>query len=106
VSQFFYLFGILLGGILCTQLLTRLAFFKDNIKMDSELEFNLEELTAVANCRFSPRSILIAGLITQIIAGIAVAQAPQFELHVFLRFLTAFACVNMFTSGYAICEYP
>lgn len=44
------------------------------------------------------------GMITQIIAGIAVAQAPQFELHVFLRFLTAVACANMFTSGYMICK--
>jgi hypothetical protein len=106
VSQFFYLFGILVGGIVCTQLLIRLAFFKDKLEMDLELGFNLEELTVVATCRFSPRSILIAGMIMQITVGIAVAQAPQFELYVFLRFLTAFACVNMFTSGYVICEYP
>jgi hypothetical protein len=44
------------------------------------------------------------GMITQIIAGVAVAQVPHFELQVSLRFLTAVACANMFTSGYVICK--
>jgi predicted MFS family arabinose efflux permease len=63
----------------------------------------MEKLT-LETCRFSPRRILLVGMITQIIAGIAIAEAPQFELHVCLRFLTAVGCANMFTSGYIICK--
>ncbi|XP_069696302.1 organic cation transporter protein-like isoform X2 [Periplaneta americana] len=75
VSQFFYLLGIVVGGVLCTLLLQR----------------------------FSPRRIILSSMFVQVVTGVAASQAPQFELQVCLRFLTAAACANMFTSGYVIC---
>ncbi|XP_068086277.1 organic cation transporter protein isoform X2 [Anabrus simplex] len=75
VSQFFYLLGILLGGVACTKLLQK----------------------------SSPRSLILGGMILQIIAGLGVANSPNFELQVFLRFVTAFSCATMFTAGYVIC---
>lgn len=75
VAQFFYLVGILVGGALCRLFLIR----------------------------FSPRKVLITAMAMQIIAGTSVALAPQFEIQVFLRFLTALSSVTMFTTAYVIC---
>ncbi|GLH05448.1 uncharacterized protein GBIM_11047 [Gryllus bimaculatus] len=72
VSQFFYLLGILVGGAVCTKLLTRVA----------------------------PRRLLLAGMLVQIAAGIGVAFSTFIELQMFLRFLTAAACAHMFTAGW------
>ncbi|XP_047108544.1 organic cation transporter protein-like isoform X1 [Schistocerca piceifrons] len=74
-SQLFYLLGVLFGGIL------------------------FKYLSQV----WSPRLILIGGMIVQIISGVGVAVSPYFTLHCALRFVTALACTQMFTAGYNIC---
>jgi hypothetical protein len=75
VAQFFYLVGVLVGSVLCAQLLTR----------------------------FSPRRILLTATAMQAFIGTTVSLAPQFELQVFLRFLTAVSTANMFIPAYKIC---
>lgn len=74
-SQSFYLQGVLFGGIL------------------------YKYLSQV----WSPRLILIGGMLVQIISGVGVAVSPYFTLHCALRFVTAVACTQMFTAGYTIC---
>ena len=54
--------------------------------------------------RFSPRRVLLTAMAIQATAGTTVALAPQFEIQVFLRFLTALATVIMFTTAYMICR--
>ncbi|XP_055849421.1 solute carrier family 22 member 4 isoform X2 [Episyrphus balteatus] len=71
VTQFFHLFGVLTGGILATHLLKY----------------------------FSPRNVMLFGMITQIICGNLTGHVSSYELHVFFRCLSAVCCCQMYTAG-------
>ncbi|XP_063225678.1 organic cation transporter protein-like isoform X2 [Bacillus rossius redtenbacheri] len=75
VSQLFYLLGMLSGGIVCSAMLSR----------------------------FSPKRILLAGMLVQLVSGVSTAYAPFFELHLALRFTSAIAFVHLISCGYIIC---
>jgi hypothetical protein len=77
VTQFFHLFGVLLGGCIATKL----------------LEF------------ISPRRLMVIGMITQILAGNLTGFAPYYGLHVVFRCLSAICCGQMYTAGGMICKY-
>jgi len=76
VTQFFHLFGVLLGGCIATKL----------------LEF------------ISPRRLMVIGMITQIIAGNLTGFAPYYGMHVVFRCLSAICCGQMYTAGGMICK--
>ncbi|XP_044313019.1 solute carrier family 22 member 3 isoform X2 [Drosophila rhopaloa] len=71
VTQFFHLFGVLTGGILANQLLKY----------------------------FSPRNVMLFGMITQIFCGNLTGHVASYELHVFFRCLSAVCCAQMYTAG-------
>ncbi|KAL9896733.1 organic cation transporter protein isoform 1-T1 [Glossina fuscipes fuscipes] len=71
VTQFFHLFGVLTGGILAIHLLKY----------------------------FSPRNVMLFGMITQIFCGTLTGQVSSYELHVFFRCLSAVCCAQMYTAG-------
>ncbi|TDG46627.1 hypothetical protein AWZ03_006939 [Drosophila navojoa] len=71
VTQFFHLFGVLTGGILANHLLKY----------------------------FSPRSVMLFGMITQIFCGNLTGHVSSYELHVFFRCLSAVCCAQMYTAG-------
>lgn len=71
VTQFFHLFGVLTGGLLANQLLMY----------------------------FSPRNVMLFGMITQIICGNLTGHVASYELHVFFRCLSAVCCCQMYTAG-------
>ncbi|XP_037949804.1 solute carrier family 22 member 3 [Teleopsis dalmanni] len=71
VTQFFHLFGVLTGGILANHLLKY----------------------------FSPRNVMLFGMITQIICGNLTGHVASYELHVFFRCLSAVCCAQMYTAG-------
>ncbi|XP_055923804.1 organic cation transporter-like protein isoform X2 [Eupeodes corollae] len=71
VTQFFHLFGVLTGGLLATHLLKY----------------------------FSPRNVMLFGMITQIICGNLTGHVSSYELHVFFRCLSAVCCCQMYTAG-------
>ncbi|XP_030562508.1 solute carrier family 22 member 3 [Drosophila novamexicana] len=71
VTQFFHLFGVLTGGILANHLLKY----------------------------FSPRSVMLFGMITQIFCGNLTGHVASYELHVFFRCLSAVCCAQMYTAG-------
>ncbi|KAH8307759.1 hypothetical protein KR044_012675, partial [Drosophila immigrans] len=76
VTQFFHLFGVLTGGILANHLLKY----------------------------FSPRSVMLFGMITQIFCGNLTGHVASYELHVFFRCLSAVCCAQMYTAGGMISE--
>ncbi|KAI9579238.1 hypothetical protein GQX74_004710 [Glossina fuscipes] len=67
VTQFFHLFGVLTGGILAIHLLKY----------------------------FSPRNVMLFGMITQIFCGSLTGQVSSYELHVFFRCLSAVCCAQI-----------
>ncbi|XP_005188240.1 organic cation transporter-like protein isoform X2 [Musca domestica] len=71
VTQFFHLFGVLTGGILANHLLKY----------------------------FSPRNVMLFGMITQILCGNLTGHVSSYELHVFFRCLSAVCCAQMYTAG-------
>ncbi|XP_055377585.1 solute carrier family 22 member 3 isoform X2 [Condylostylus longicornis] len=71
VTQFFHLFGVLTGGMLATHLLKH----------------------------FSPKSIMLFGMLTQIFCGNMTGHVVSYELHVFFRCLSAVCCAQMYTAG-------
>ncbi|XP_017046060.2 solute carrier family 22 member 3 isoform X2 [Drosophila ficusphila] len=71
VTQFFHLFGVLTGGILANQLLKY----------------------------FSPRNVMLFGMISQIFCGNLTGHVASYELHVFFRCLSAVCCAQMYTAG-------
>ncbi|KAH8294817.1 hypothetical protein KR018_003379 [Drosophila ironensis] len=71
VTQFFHLFGVLTGGILANQLLKY----------------------------FSPRNVMLFGMITQIFCGNITGHVASYQLHVFFRCLSAVCCAQMYTAG-------
>ncbi|XP_075145197.1 organic cation transporter protein isoform X2 [Haematobia irritans] len=71
VTQFFHLFGVLTGGILANHLLKY----------------------------FSPRNVMLFGMITQIFCGNLTGHVASYELHVFFRCLSAVCCAQMYTAG-------
>ncbi|XP_031635392.1 solute carrier family 22 member 8-like [Contarinia nasturtii] len=70
-TQFFHLFGVLTGGLLATYLLKH----------------------------FSPKSVMLFGMITQIFCGSMTGLVDSYELHVFFRCLSAICCCQMYTAG-------
>ncbi|XP_059610465.1 organic cation transporter protein isoform X1 [Phlebotomus argentipes] len=73
-TQFFHLFGVLWGGIITTQLLVH----------------------------FSPRRVMLAGMLSQIICGNLTGLVSSYGLHVFFRCLSAICCGLMYTAGAVI----
>ncbi|KAM7362398.1 organic cation transporter protein isoform 2-T2 [Cochliomyia hominivorax] len=71
VTQFFHLFGVLTGGILANHLLKN----------------------------FSPRNVMLFGMVTQIFCGTLTGHVSSYELHVFFRCLSAVCCAQMYTAG-------
>ncbi|XP_030373750.1 solute carrier family 22 member 4 [Scaptodrosophila lebanonensis] len=71
VTQFFHLFGVLTGGILANHLLKY----------------------------FSPRAVMLFGMVTQIFCGNVTGHVSSYELHVFFRCLSAVCCAQMYTAG-------
>ncbi|KAH8330893.1 hypothetical protein KR067_008691 [Drosophila pandora] len=71
VTQFFHLFGVLTGGILANHLLKY----------------------------FSPKNVMLFGMITQIFCGNLTGHVASYELHVFFRCLSAVCCAQMYTAG-------
>jgi hypothetical protein len=76
VTQFFHLFGILMGGCV--------AF--ESLKV----------------C--SPKRLVAIGMVTQILFGIITGYAPNYEIHVLFRCLAAASCALMFVGGGVICK--
>ncbi|CAD6991768.1 unnamed protein product [Ceratitis capitata] len=74
VTQFFHLFGVLTGGILANHLLKY----------------------------FSPRNVMLFGMVTQIFCGNLTGLVVSYELHVFFRCLSAVCCAQMYTAGSVI----
>ncbi|XP_001663173.2 solute carrier family 22 member 8 [Aedes aegypti] len=70
-TQFFHLFGVLLGGIITTELLKTI----------------------------SPRNIMLLGMYAQIISGCFTGLINVFELHMMFRCLSAICCGFMYTAG-------
>ncbi|XP_062555790.1 organic cation transporter protein-like [Armigeres subalbatus] len=70
-TQFFHLFGVLLGGILTTEFLKTI----------------------------SPRNIMLMGMYTQILSGCFTGLINVFELHMMFRCLSAICCGFMYTAG-------
>ncbi|XP_058464629.1 solute carrier family 22 member 21 [Malaya genurostris] len=71
VTQFFHLFGVLLGGIITTKILKTM----------------------------SPRNIMLLGMYSQIMCGCLTGLVNIFELHMFFRCLSAVCCSLMYTAG-------
>ncbi|XP_062555789.1 organic cation transporter-like protein [Armigeres subalbatus] len=70
-TQFFHLFGVLLGGILTTEFLKTI----------------------------SPRNIMQIGMYTQIICGCLTGLINIFELHMMFRCMSAICCGFMYNAG-------
>lgn len=73
-TQFFHLFGVLLGGIITTKLLETI----------------------------SPRNTMLLGMYTQIACGCITGLVNVFELHMLFRCLSAICCGLMYTAGSVI----
>lgn len=54
---------------------------------------------------FSPRYVMLFGMITQILCGNLTGHVASYELHVFFRCLSAICCAQMYTAGGVISEY-
>lgn len=76
VTQFFHLFGVLLGGCIAVKLLEYI----------------------------SPRRVMLIGMITQIACGNITGLVNSYELHVFFRCMSAVCCAQMYTAGHMICK--
>ncbi|XP_067615895.1 solute carrier family 22 member 3 isoform X2 [Eurosta solidaginis] len=76
VTQFFHLFGVLTGGVLANHLLNY----------------------------FSPRNLMLFGMVTQIFCGNMTGLVASYELHVFFRCLSAVCCAQMYTAGGVITD--
>lgn len=59
----------------------------------------------LANCSFSPRSVMLFGMITQIFCGNLTGHVSSYELHVFFRCLSAVCCAQMYTAGGMISKF-
>ncbi|XP_038106502.1 organic cation transporter-like protein [Culex quinquefasciatus] len=70
-TQFFHLFGVLLGGIITTKLLETI----------------------------SPRNTMLLGMYAQILCGCITGLVDVFELHMMFRCLSAICCGLMYTAG-------
>lgn len=77
VTQFFHLFGVLVGGCLAVKLLDH----------------------------FSPRNVMLFGMLSQIICGNLTGLVSQFQLHNLFRCLSAVCCAQMYTAGSMICKF-
>lgn len=55
-------------------------------------------------CSFSPRKIMLFGMITQIFCGCVTGLVNDFSLHIFFRYLSAVCCAQMYTAGQMICK--
>lgn len=56
-------------------------------------------------CSFSPRRIMLVGMMAQIAFGSLCGITQNFALHVLFRCLTAITCALMYSSGQMICKY-
>lgn len=54
---------------------------------------------------FSPKSIMLFGMITQIFCGNMTGLVNSYELHVFFRCLSAVCCCQMYSAGQMICRF-
>lgn len=73
-TQFWHLFGILVGGVIATKMMLWI----------------------------SPRTTMIIGMLLQIICGCVTGFARDFSLHCAFRCLSAACCALMFTGGHTI----
>ncbi|CAD7093442.1 unnamed protein product [Hermetia illucens] len=73
-TQFWHLFGVLMGGISATKLMLR----------------------------FSPRNVMLMGMITQIFCGCITGMTSSFNIHCAFRCFSAMCCALMFTAGQTI----
>lgn len=53
---------------------------------------------------FSPRAVMMFGMVSQIFCGNLTGIVDSYELHVFFRCLSAVACCQMYTAGQMICK--
>lgn len=53
---------------------------------------------------WSPKSVMLFGMITQIFCGNMTGLVNSYELHVFFRCLSAICCCQMYTAGSMICK--
>lgn len=53
---------------------------------------------------FSPRKIMLFGMITQVFCGCITGLVNDFSLHIFFRYLSAVCCAQMYTAGSMICK--
>ncbi|XP_059479131.1 organic cation transporter protein-like isoform X2 [Neocloeon triangulifer] len=72
--QSFYLFGIFCGGVVNFLLLKKI----------------------------SPRAVILVGAALQVVAGIALALQPIYEIHCFLKYLIGLSACIMFSAGFQI----
>ncbi len=54
------------------------------------------------NCRFSPKTVMLNGMLAQIFFGVMCGQTKFYEFHVLFRFLVAACCSLMMSSGQMI----
>lgn len=54
---------------------------------------------------FSPKSVMLFGMITQIFCGNMTGLVNSYELHVFFRCLSAMCCCQMYSAGQMICKF-
>lgn len=57
------------------------------------------------NFRFSPKTVMLNGMLAQIFFGVICGQTKYFELHALLRCLVAACCSAMVASGQMISKY-
>lgn len=54
---------------------------------------------------FSPRGVMMFGMVSQILCGNLTGVVSSYGLHVFFRCLSAVACCQMYTAGQMICMF-
>lgn len=46
---------------------------------------------------------MLHGMVTQIFVGVLAGLVDIYEIHMFLRYIAAICCAQMFTAGQVIC---
>lgn len=55
------------------------------------------------NYSFSPKIVMLFGMVAQILCGNLTGVVSSYGLHVFFRCLSAISCCQMYTAGQMIC---
>lgn len=101
LSQCFHIFGLFLGGILAVYLLKTYVVLGSWI---IHTYYILLTYQVIYVFRYSPRRVMLIGMMSQIAFGVLCGAIKHFEFHVLFRCLVAISCALMYTSGQMICK--